>query len=426
MTAFGFEASEEWAREQDRADPLAWSREAFELPRDPGGEPLAYCCGNSLGLMPRSAGEMVRAELDGWARLGVEGHFEGDAPWYSYHELFRAPLARLVGAAPDEVVAMNSLTVNLHLMLVSFYRPGPGRRAILIEEPAFPSDRYALTTHLAARGEDPERTLLLVRPREGEATIRTEDLEGLLETRGREIALVFLSGVQFATGQRFDLARLAAAAHRAGCRFGVNLAHAIGNVELALHEWNVDFAVWCSYKYLNGGPGAVGGCFVHRRHGEDRAVPRLAGWWGNDPATRFRLHENQTFVPAPGADGWQLSNPPILAMAPLRASLDLFDRAGLPALREKSARLTGYLEYLLDQAGPGRLRILTPPLPEARGCQLSIQVRGGGREALDALRARGVVGDFREPDIIRLAPVPLYNTYRDVWRAARALLEVTG
>jgi kynureninase len=422
-TVPAFDAAEAWAMEEDRRDPLAWAREEFALPRDADGTPLAYMSGNSLGLMPNVVPELVRAELEDWARLGVEGHFDARTPWYSYHEAVREPLARLVGASPDEVVAMNGLTVNLHLMMVSFYRPAGGRRLILIEDSAFPSDQYAVATHLRARGQDPKECLLMARPRQGEATLRTEDLESLLARRGDEIALVLLGGVQYYTGQRFAMERVTAAARRAGCVVGLDLAHAIGNVELELHRWGVDFAVWCSYKYLNAGPGAVAGCFVHQRHGENPDLPRFAGWWGNDPATRFRMHLTEEFVPRAGADGWQLSNPPILAMTPLRASLALFDRAGLPVLRQKAIRLTGYLEFLVDQRGAAGLELLTPRDPAQRGCQLSYRVRGGGEPTLKAVRNRGVVADLRQPDVIRLAPVPLYTTFSDVRRAALALLE---
>jgi kynureninase len=422
-TVPAFDAAEAWAMEEDRRDPLAWAREEFALPRDADGTPLAYMSGNSLGLMPNVVPELMRAELEDWARLGVEGHFDARTPWYSYHEAVREPLARLVGASPDEVVAMNGLTVNLHLMMVSFYRPAGGRRLILIEDSAFPSDQYAVATHLRARGQDPKECLLMARPRQGEATLRTEDLESLLARRGDEIALVLLGGVQYYTGQRFAMERVTAAARRAGCVVGLDLAHAIGNVELELHRWGVDFAVWCSYKYLNAGPGAVAGCFVHQRHGENPDLPRFAGWWGNDPATRFRMHLDEEFVPRAGADGWQLSNPPILAMTPLRASLALFDRAGLPVLRQKAIRLTGYLEFLVDQRGAAGLELLTPRDPAQRGCQLSYRVRGRGEPTLKAVRNRGVVADLRQPDVIRLAPVPLYTTFSDVRRAALALLE---
>ena len=419
-----YSVEESWARAEDARDPLAWCRDAFELPRAPAGVPLVYLCGNSLGLMPKAAAARVQTELEAWGRLGVEAHFEGPHPWYSYGAPLCEPLGRLAGAGPDEVVAMNSLTVNLHLMLVTFYRPEGTRRKILLEESAFPSDRYALASHLAARGIGPD-ALLVAKPRPGERLLRSEDVEALLAREGREIALVWLGAVHYYTGQLLELERIAAAARRAGCLVGFDLAHAIGNVPLALHDWGVDFAVWCSYKYLNAGPGAVGGCYVHRRHGRDPALSRFAGWWGNDPATRFAMQSQADFVPVPGVAGWQVSNPPILALAPLAASLELFERAGFAELRRKSERLTGYLEFLLSEPGGDRLGVLTPRRPAERGCQLSVLVRGGGAEALTRrLREHGIVTDYREPDVIRVAPVPLYNTFHEVWRFGRTLVEL--
>src|SRR5262245_34874494 len=349
----GFSADADLARALDAADPLGRFRERFFLPEGPGGGPAIYFCGHSLGLQPRRARELVVGELDAWARHGVGGHFLGEAPWYSYHELLRGPAARLVGARPDEVVFMNGLTVNLHLMLATFYRPDGERYRILIDEPTFPSDRYAITTHLRHHGHNPAHALLTVGPRPGEQLLRTEDIEEVLDRDGEVIAVVLLSAVNFLTGQWLDVPRLVESAHRQGAVLGLDLAHAAGNVPLALHDWGVDFAVWCSYKYLNGGPGAVAGCFVHERHGQNLELPRLAGWWGNDPATRFRMHLEPEFVPRPGADGWQVSNPPILALAPLRASLELFDEATMPALRARSERLTGYLLDLLSTLPAG-------------------------------------------------------------------------
>jgi kynureninase len=364
----------------------------------------------------------MEQELDDWAKLGVEGHFKPHDPWYAYHELFREAGARLVGALPGEVVMMNALTVNLHLMLATFYRPEAGRRKVLIDEPAFPSDLYAVMSHLRHRGLDPAEALILAGPPDGEHALRTEDVEWLLEQEGHETAVVLLNGVNFLTGQRLDMERITAAARRRGCGVGWDLAHAAGNVVLRLHDWDVDFAVWCSYKYLNAGPGAVAGCFVHERHGRNRALPRLAGWWGNDPATRFRMHRSG-FAPQPGADGWQVSNPPIFSMVPLRASLALFDKAGMPALRAKSERLTGYLLYLLDRLPPGRFEVVTPRDPAQRGCQVSLLVHDGPQELLRALEEAGVVCDFREPNVIRVAPVPLYNTFQEVWRFAQVLAQ---
>jgi kynureninase len=412
-------SDEAWARAQDAEDALAWCRDEFELPSGTDGTPLAYFCGNSLGLMPKATRGLLDAELSDWGRLGVEAHFAGRTPWYRYHEGLREPLARMLGALPHEVVAMNSLTINLHLMLVSLYRPEGRRRKILIEDAAFPSDAYAIASHLEARdiGAD---AVLVARPRSGERLLRTEDLEALLAARGSEIALVWLGGVHYYSGQLLELARITQAARAAGCVVGFDLAHAAGNAILRLHDWDVDFAVWCSYKYLNAGPGAVGGCYLHERHGLDGRLPRFAGWWGNDPETRFQMQSNPRFVPVAGVDGWQVSNPPILALAPLRAALALFDRAGMAALRAKSERLTGYLEACVARIGAGRVALLTPREPAARGCQLSLQV-GGARQLVLALRERGIVTDYREPDVIRVAPAPLYNTFQDVWRFARAL-----
>ncbi len=418
-----YHPEEAWALEQDRADPLAWSRDEFALPTGAGTEPLVYFSGNSLGLMPKAARTEVIQELEDWARLGVDGHFEGVHPWYSSSEELREPMARLVGALPGEVVAMNSLTVNLHLMLVSFYHPNGKRRKILMEESAFPSDAYAVATHLAARGVEPE-ALLLARPRPGECLLRGDDLETLLAEQGSEIALVWLGAVHYYTGQLLQLERITRAAKRAGCVVGFDLAHAAGNVLLRLHEWGVDFAVWCSYKYLNAGPGAVGGCYVHERHGGDPALQRFAGWWGNDPATRFEMQSHPEFVPVSGVAGWQVSNPPILAMAPLRASLALFEKAGLPALRAKSERLTGYLEFLAARIAKGQVAQLTPRDPAARGCQLSLLIPGKAKPVVQALRARGIVTDYREADVIRVVPVPLYNTFHEVWRFASVLEEL--
>lgn len=419
-----FEPTEAWARSRDAADPLAAYRNEFALPPGPDGQSLVYLSGNSLGLMPRQVPALMAEEFEAWARLGVEGHHDALRPWLSYHENFRETGARLVGARPGEVVFMNSLTVNLHLMMVSFYRPEGRRRKILIEASAFPSDTYAVATHLATRGVDPADGMIILGPEAGQHLIATEAIEQVLREQGDEIALVLWPGVQYYTGQLFDIERITAAAHRAGAVAGFDLAHAAGNVPLALHDWNVDFAAWCSYKYLNAGPGAVGACFVHDRHGRDIALPRYAGWWGNDPATRFRMHLNSAFVPQAGAEGWQISNPQIFSMTPLVASLGLFDQVGTQALRAKSLELTAYLEYLVDRIPGGRIEQITPRDPAARGSQLSLLVREGAREAFDGVRARGLLPDFRQPDVIRMAPVPFYNSFHDVWRTGTALGEV--
>ena len=424
MTAQDFRPDEQFALGLDAADPLAHFRDRFEIPAGADGRPLIYFCGHSLGLMPKSARDLVVQEIDDWARLGVAGHFEAKYPWYSYHERFRESGARLVGALPGEVVMMNALTVNLHLMLATFYRPAGGRHAILIEAGAFPSDHYAVTSHIRHRGLDPQTSLILARPRPGESILRTEDLERLIEERGAEIALVLLPGVQYLTGQVLDIERLGAAARQKGCRFGLDLAHAVGNIAPRLHDWQVDFAVWCSYKYLNAGPGAVGGCFVHQRHGDDRTLPRLAGWWGNDPETRFEMRPE--FVPRRGADGWQVSNPPILSMAPLLASLALFDEAGLPALRARSERLTAYLLALIDGHGSRGIEVITPREPARRGCQISLRVRQAPRDLAAALAAAGVACDVREPDVLRVSVAPLYNRFHEIWRFARILARDAG
>ena len=416
------------ARELDAADELAPLRSRFSIPprRSAPSESAVYLTGNSLGLQPVTVREAVEQELEDWAALAVGAHFEGRDPWYSYHEKFKEPGARLVGARPSEVVMMNGLTVNLHLMLVSFYRPTRARHKILVEAGTFPSDLYAVKSQIGLSGFDPEDALVVAEPRDGEETLRTEDVLELLARRGDEIALVLFGGVSFITGQLFDMRAITAAGHRAGCTVGFDLAHAAGNVPLRLHDWDVDFAVWCSYKYLNAGPGAVAGCFVHERHGSDASLPRLAGWWGNDPETRFRMQLEQEFVPREGADGWQLSNPPILAMAPLKASLAIIDEVGMERLREKSLRLTGYMEELLDRRLGGTVDIVTPRDPGARGCQLSLRLKGDVGLLRERMEEDGVICDARPPDVLRVAPVPLYNRYEDVWLFVDALGRAKG
>jgi kynureninase len=414
-----FEPTLECARRLDEDDSLRGFRERFALPRGAGGEPLVYLCGHSLGLMPLAARGLVMEELEDWARLAVRGHEHARRPWIPYHENLREGLAALCGARPGEVVAMSSLTVNLHLLLAAFYRPCGERRRILIEAGAFSSDRHAVTSQIAWRGLDPRDALVELAPPSGTDVVPEDTVETYLKEHGAQVALVLWPGVQYRTGQAFDLGRIAQAAHRAGCVCGFDLAHAIGNMPLALHDIEADFAVWCSYKYLNGGPGAIGGCFVHERH--DR--PHLSGWWGHEPATRFRMEPE--FHPDSGAAGWQISNPPILSAAPLIASLALFGEAGLARLRRKSVALTGYLDHLLGRLSPD-VQLITPQAVDSRGCQLSVRItgpRGRGRQVFDSLTARGVIGDWREPDTIRLAPIPLYNTFTDVFRGAEALAQ---
>ena len=423
-----FSADENFARQLDAEDPLHNFHDKFHLPLGADGKPLIYFAGNSLGLMPKSARQIVEHELDDWAKRGVDAHHAAGTAWYSYHETLREPTARLVGAQPNEVICMNSLTVNLHLMMATFYRPTKSRFKILMEEPAFPSDTYAIKSQIVHHGLDPKKALILARPRKGEFTIRQEDIETTLEKDGDQVAIVMIGGVNFFTGQLVDIQRIATAARNHGCTVGFDLAHAIGNVPLALHDWNVDFAVWCSYKYLNAGPGAVGGAFVHERHATNTKLPRFAGWFGNDPNTRFRLHLEPEFIPVPSADGWQISNPPIFSMAPLRASLAMFEEAGgIEPLRAKSIKLTGYLQFLLDSEPDGQLKkrykIITPRDTDARGCQLSILAHEHPRELFKELEAGGVKCDFREPNVIRAAPTPLYNTFHEVWRFAKILAE---
>src|SRR5207302_479395 len=387
-----FSADKEFACQLDAEDPLRHFRERFHLPFGANGKPVIYLAGNSLGLMPKSAKQIVEQELDDWARLAVDAHLGAATPWYSYHETLREPVARLIGAQPNEVICMNSLTVNLHLMMATFYRPTKSRFKILMEEPAFPSDTYAIKTQIVHHGLDPKESLVLARPRDGELTVRPKDIDEALEKHGDQIAVVLFAGVNFFTGQLFDIARITAAAQKRGITVGFDLAHAIGNVPLALHDWNIDFAVWCSYKYLNAGPGAVAGAFVHERHATNRELPRLAGWFGNDPNTRFRLHLEPEFIPVASADGWQISNPPILSMAPLRASLVIFEEAGgMDSLRKKSIKLTCYLQFLLENGGAGKLfNTITPREASERGCQLSIQAREHPKELFAKLEAAGV------------------------------------
>jgi kynureninase len=404
----------------DAADPLAHLRAQFLIPRH-DGQPQAYFCGNSLGLQPVGVRAALLQELDDWAELGVEAHFRGKQPWMPYHESVRDQLAAVVGAQPLEVVAMNSLTANLHLLMVSFYRPTRERPAILIEAGAFPSDRHAVASQLRFHGFDPATDLIELAPDEDAGTVSMAALERTLAEHGRRIALVLWPGVQYRTGQAFDLGEITRLAHAQGCTVGFDLAHAAGNLPLQLHDSGADFAAWCSYKYLNAGPGAVAGAFVHARHAHAE-LPRFAGWWGHDPATRFRM--GPEFVPSAGADGWQLSNPPILALAPLRVSLELFAQAGMAALREKSERLTGYLESLIHAHCAEVLTVVTPAEPARRGCQLSLRVAGGrerGRALFEHLAAQGIIGDWREPDVIRISPVPLYSTYADVSRFVQAV-----
>jgi len=412
------------ARALDDAERGESRRSLFSVPCDSAGRELAYFLGNSLGLMPVAAREAVTHEVDRWAALGAKGHFHGDAgdaPWTEYHRRLRAPMARLVGAHPDEVVLMNALTINLHLMLASFYRPDGRRRLLLREAPAFPSDCYAIDSQVALRGLDPRECVVTVGPRDGETLIREEDIISAIQRHGDELALVLWSGLNYSTGQRFDLERITEAAHGVGAMAGFDLAHSVGNTPHALHDWGADFAAWCTYKYVNGGPGSTGGVFVHEKHwkGSGAHMPRLEGWWGVDPAVRFVMAP--TFDPAAGAEAWQVSTPSILTTAPLSASLAIFDEVGLGALRARSLTLTGRLRALIEGRCGDRVRVLTPSEPEAHGAQLSLVLPGCDRSALAALESLGIIADFREPNIIRVAPAPLYSSNEDCWRLVDAM-----
>lgn len=416
-----YEGTEAFAKKMDAQDPLAPLRKEFVFPKDSRGADALYLAGNSLGLQPIKARTYIEEELDDWGKLGVEGHFEARHPWLPYHENLTDMTARLVGALPAEVVVMNTLTVNLHLMMVSFYRPTPSRYKIVIERGAFPSDKYAVDSQAAHHGFDPADTVVELTPRSGERTLRTDDIIATLDKHGGSVALVLLGQVNYLTGQAFDVPRICNAAHNNGALFGLNLAHGAGNLELKLHDWNVDFAVWCGYKYLNSGPGALAGCFIHERHVSKKNLPRFAGWWGHNKETRFQM--GPQFDPIPTAEGWQLSNPPIFQLAALRASLELFDRATMSASRKKSVSLTGYLEYLLLRIPNRFIEIITPEEPSARGCQLSFTVKGKPRELLTYLKNEGAVCDFREPNVLRAAPTALYNSYLDVYRFVNLIAE---
>ncbi|MEU5549019.1 kynureninase [Micromonospora sp. NPDC047793] len=411
----------------DASDP--GHRHLFHVPPADGGDhpESAYLAGNSLGLQPRATRDELLADLDDWGRLGVEGHLEAERPWLPYHELLTAPAARLVGALPTETVVMNSLTVNLHLLMVSFYRPSGTRTRIVIEDSAFPSDSYAVRSQARFHGLDPDTTVVRLTPRPGEDTLRTEDVTAFLAAEGQTVALLLLGGVNYLTGELMDIPVITAAGRAAGAVVGWDLAHAAGNVPLSLHEWDVDFAAWCSYKYLNSGPGALGGVFVHERHHGDADLPRFEGWWSTAAATRFEM--TPVSRPPSTVEAWQISNPPIFSMGPVRTSLELFDSVGMPALRDRSLRLTGYLERLLDEVAAGRpLTVITPRDPGRRGCQLSVRLgEGSARELTKRLRyEHGVIADAREPDVVRFAPVPLYSTYHDCWRVADALAATVG
>jgi kynureninase len=414
-----FEASAQFAFEMDAQDSLKSFREKFYVPKQPDGKDVLYFTGNSLGLQPKTTGNYIEQELKDWATLGVEGHFHAKNPWLPYHEFVAEQMAEIVGAKPIETVAMNSLTVNLHLLMVSFYRPTPERNKIIIEAGAFPSDQYAVQSQIKFHNFKIEDSLIELKPRKGEICLKTEDIEKTIHENGDSIALILLGGVNYYTGQKYDFERITKSGHGVGAVVGFDLAHAAGNVELKLHDWNADFAAWCSYKYLNSGPGSIAGVFVHERHAESFDLPRFAGWWGHDKETRFLM--GSKFVPLRGAEGWQLSNPPIFQLAALKASLDIFEQAGMKNLIEKSKKLTGYLEFLLREIGDERISVITPSNPDERGCQLSIRVQDADKNLFNSISEKGVYADWREPDVIRVAPVPLYNSFTDVFRFAEIL-----
>lgn len=414
-----YQNSLEFARKCDTEDSLSQFRDKFLMPVDDEGNTLIYLCGNSLGLQPKTTSNYIKKELEDWARLGVEGHTEAQHPWLPYHEFLTENMAKLVGAKPEEVVIMNTLTTNLHLMMVSFYRPSAKRFKIVVESDAFPSDKYAMESQLKFHGFDPKDGLILWKPRAGEDLCRFEDLEKIMEAEGEHIALLMIGSTNYYSGQSFPLKKITELGHRYGSIVGFDLAHGVGNIQPNLHDTGADFAVWCTYKYLNSGPGSLGGCFVHERHANNPELKRFAGWWGHNKKTRFNMR--QDFDVLPGAEGWQLSNPPILSMAAIRASLDVFAEAGFDELRKKSVKLTGFLEFLINELNDDGIRIITPANSKERGCQLSIQVKNADKTLHTKLTEAGVISDWREPDVIRVAPAPLYNSFEDVFHFTERL-----
>jgi len=417
-----FKPGIEFAKEQDLIDPLAHYRTKFHIPKNSRGEEWLYFTGNSLGLQPKKTKQYIEQELDDWAKLGVEGHFEAKNPWMPYHEFLTETMAEIVGAKPIEVVIMNTLTTNLHLLMVSFYQPTKLKNKILIESDAFPSDRYAVETQLRYHGYDPVESLIEWSPRKGETLLNMEDLESILHSHGHEIALLLIGGVNYYTGQYLDLKKISELGHKKECKVGIDLAHGVGNIQPNLHESGVDFAAWCTYKYMNSGPGSLGGIFVHERYAHDQTLKRFAGWWSQNKKTRFDMRQPLDITP--GAEGWQLSNPPILSMAAIKASLALFSEVGMPSLIKKSKKLTGYLEYLILKLNNNNISIITPKDPEQRGCQLSIKVKNANKSLHDKLTEENVITDWRNPDVIRCAPVPFYNSFEDVFKMVEQLKNI--
>ena len=414
-----FQANLDFAKSLDKTDKISHLRNEFHIPKDKDGNDWIYMCGNSLGLQPKSTKTYINQELEDWANFGVEGHFEAKNPWMPYHEFLTDAMAKIVGAKPIEVVTMNTLTTNLHLLMVSFYQPTKTKYKIVIESDAFPSDRYAVESQLRFHGFDPKEGVIEWTPRKGEELLRMEDLETILNEQGDEIALLLIGGVNYYTGQYLDIKKIAELGHAKNCMVGIDLAHGAGNISPELHESGVDFAAWCTYKYLNSGPGSLAGLFVHEKHAHNKTLNKFSGWWSHNKSTRFNMRQELDVIP--GAEGYQLSNPPILSMAAIKASLDMFTNVGMGALREKSEQLTGYFEFLINQIDTDRIRIITPTNPKERGCQLSIQVKNADKNLHKQLTENNIITDWREPDVIRCAPVPMYNSFEDVFRMVEKL-----
>ena len=414
-----YQNSLDFAKQLDQEDPISYLRNEFHIPRDKEGKEWLYFTGNSLGLQPKITSKYIEQELDDWANFGVEGHFEAKNPWLSYHELLTDTMAKVVGAKPVEVVVMNTLTTNLHLLMVSFYQPSKTKYKIIIESDAFPSDRYAVQSQLSFHGFDPEEALIEWKPKEGKELLELEDLKSILDSQGDEVALLLIGGVNYYTGQYLDIKKIAELGHAKKCMVGIDLAHGAGNIQPNLHDSSIDFAAWCTYKYLNSGPGSLSGLFVHEKHAQRKDLPRFAGWWNHNKETRFNMR--QPFDVMSGAEGWQLSNPPILSMAAIKASLDIFDKVGMSALLNKSKKLTGFFEYLIHEIASDTIKIITPTHPNERGCQLSLQVKNADKNLHKKLTENNIITDWREPDVIRCAPVPMYTSFEDVYCMVKTL-----
>jgi len=414
-----YQNSLDYAKQLDQEDPISYLRNQFHIPRDKHGKEWLYFTGNSLGLQPKITSKYIEQELHDWANFGVEGHFEAKNPWLSYHELLTDTMAKVVGAKPIEVVVMNTLTTNLHLLMVSFYQPSKTKYKIIIESDAFPSDRYAVQSQLSFHGFDPEEALIEWKPKEGKELLELEDLKSILDSQGDEVALLLIGGVNYYTGQYLDIKKIAELGHAKKCMVGIDLAHGAGNIQPNLHDSSIDFAAWCTYKYLNSGPGSLSGLFVHEKHAQRKDLPRFAGWWNHNKETRFNMR--QPFDVMEGAEGWQLSNPPILSMAAIKASLDIFEKVGMDALVKKSKKLTGFFEYLVNEIASDTIKIITPTNPNERGCQLSLQVKNTDKNLHKKLTENNIITDWREPDVIRCAPVPMYTSFEDVYHMVTIL-----